>query len=52
VLRQIERPAQLLRRFEAYRRLYLRDQAPDLASARPYVAKMAALMDELEPTYP
>jgi hypothetical protein len=50
VLRQIERPGQLLRRFEAYRRLYRRDAGADLAWAGPYVAMMAALMDELEPT--
>jgi hypothetical protein len=49
VLRQTDRPEQLLRRFQAYMRLYCRDPGAELAWARPYVAKMAALMDELEP---
>lgn len=49
VLRRVERPADLLRRLGPYKRLYTRDLPPELAWARPYVAMMAELMDDLEP---
>ena len=50
VLRRVNRPADLLRRLGPYRRLYGRELRPELAWARPYVAMMAELMDELEPS--
>jgi hypothetical protein len=50
VLRRVKRPAHLLRRLGPYKRLYTRDLRPEVAWAHPYVAQMAELMDELEPT--
>jgi hypothetical protein len=49
VLRRVKRPAHLLTRLGPYKRLYARELGPELAWARPYVAQMAELMDELEP---
>ena len=49
VLREARRPAQLLRRLAPHKRLYRRELPAELAWARPYVARMAELMDELEP---
>lgn len=45
----IGRPA-LLRKYRRYKKLYHRHLPDDLAWARPYVAMMAELMDELEVT--
>jgi hypothetical protein len=50
VLRRVKRPAHLVRRLGPYKRLYTRELRPEVAWARPYVAQMAELMDELEPT--
>ena len=40
--------SELLRKYRRYRKLYERPLPHDLAWARPYVAKMSELMDELE----
>jgi hypothetical protein len=51
VLRRVDRTTQLLRRLALYKRLYHREPRAELAWARPYVAMMAELMDELEPAH-
>jgi hypothetical protein len=42
--------SELLRKYRRYKKLYKRPLPPDLAWARPYVAMMSGLMDELEVT--
>jgi hypothetical protein len=48
VLREVGRPADLLRKLDPYRRLYRRKLGAEYAWAQPYLARMAELMDELE----
>jgi hypothetical protein len=49
VIARVDGPRDLLRRLGPYRRLYHRRMGGELEWARPYVAMMADLMDELEP---
>ena len=48
--KHVIRRSELLRKYRRYKKLYDRPLPADLAWARPYVAKMSELMDELEIT--